>query len=218
MLVFKGEGKPKKSKKKKKSKYKSSTVSSEGGQSSLSSPPPPTSSSQLMKSKPNAPESQQQSHIPRAVPCEGTGRISCSGTVVTGHDTQFTRELAVGDAILVKEEMRVITMLLSDTSLNVSSTFSNVISTPVSFSFMCKPRSQQAAKEKHAAAKAKREAAESQERHAFGIYGSTERRELVYRERTEQNSYRIKKVAIAANATRTDLLDMRTKKKSDKFC
>jgi len=211
MLVFKGEGKPKKSKKK--SKYKSSAVSSEGGQSSLSSSP-----SRLMKSKPPPAESQQQSHIPRAVPCEGTGRISCSGTVVTGHDTQFTRELAVGDAILVKEDMRVITMLLSDTSLNVSSTLSNVISTPVSFSFMCKPRSQQAAKEKHAAAKAKREAAESQERHAFGIYGSTERRELVYRERTEQNSYRIKKVAIAANATRTDLLEMRAKKKSDKFC
>jgi hypothetical protein len=41
---------------------------------------------------------------------------------------------------------------------------------------------------------------------------------LVYRERTEHGGYRIRKEIINEDATRSDLLNMRAKKKSDKYC
>lgn len=73
---------------------------------------------------------------------------------------------------------------------------------------------------------------EETERSAFGIYntsggggrasekGDGDGQELVYRERTEHGGYRIRREVIrdGNRVTRTDLLDMRTQKKSDKYC
>jgi hypothetical protein len=147
----------------------------------------------------------------------GRGRITVSGTVVTGIDTCFTKELAVGDAILVDNEMRVITMCLSDASLNISSPFVRQHhGIPVPFQYVPKPRGDGSAVE------AQRRAAEEErqhevEAHAFGPY-SGGRGELVYRERTEHGNYRFKRAATSTGSTRSDLLEQRAKKTSDKYC
>jgi hypothetical protein len=161
----------------------------------------------------SSPSLAPSAHVPKVM--NGTGLIATSGTVVTGHETQFTRQLNVGDAVLVGHEMRVVTMRLGDTSLNLSSAFSRPIKQPMAFQYMNKPRN--AANEARVAKEQARDDAKLVETHAFGTYSSST--ELVYREKTETGSYRIKKVVLEGdNTTRGDLLEMRTKRKSDKYC
>jgi hypothetical protein len=146
------------------------------------------------------------------------GEITTSGTVVTGYDTRFTRDVSVGDALIVtiagKQEMRVVTMRLSDMSLNLSSAFSENVSVATNFQLIPKPRNvvQDTRKEQLD----KLQNAKDEEQQAFGTYGTTE--ELVYREKTEHGSYRIKRVKVQEGQSRGDLLSMRAKKKSDKYC
>jgi hypothetical protein len=148
------------------------------------------------------------------------GEITTSGTVVTGYDTRFTRDLSVGDALIVtiagKQEMRVVTMRLSDISLNLSSAFSENVAVPTNFQLIRKPRNvvQDARNEQLDLQTARNDEVQL----AFGTYGTTE--ELVYREKTEHGSYRIKRVKVqdGKGLTRGDLLSMREKKKSDKYC
>ena len=154
---------------------------------------------------------------------QGTGHITTSGTVVTGHDTRFMKEINSGDAVVVNQEMRVVTMRLSDISINLSSAFTQNYATPVCFQYICKPRSGPSATAKAEA----REKATIEGQHAFDIYkggsggsssGNVGSSELVYREKTENGSYRIKRVQVDGSKDRVDLLDLRTKKKSDKYC
>ena len=175
---------------------------------SVAPPPPPTGGS-LMK--------------------HGTGKITTSGTVVTGYETRFEKELQAGDAILCTlgnggtEELRVVTMRLSNISLNLSSAFSTNIKTPTSFQYIRKPRDVH--KERAEAHKRTAETLREQKTHAFDLYGNDS---LVYREKTETGSYRIKReplsgttgktAAATAARSRGDLLEMRAKKTSDKFC
>lgn len=146
------------------------------------------------------------------------GEITTSGTVVTGYDTRFTRDVSVGDALIVtikgQQEMRVITMRLSDMSLNLSSAFSENVSVATSFQVIPKPRNVVQDTRKQQLDKLQN--AKDEEQQAFGTYGTTE--ELVYREKTEHGSYRIKRVKVQDGQTRGDLLSMRAKKKSDKYC
>jgi hypothetical protein len=157
---------------------------------------------------------------------KGEGLISSSGTVLMGLDTQFNSTLNPGDAILVsvptnkhdgnssiREEMRIITMRLSETSASISSAFSTDLKTPVPFLYIAKPRNRRKDRiEKH---KKDRSTKEEIERSAFGTYQGNQ---FVYRERTETGGYRIRREDLGGNATRSDLLSMRTQKKSDKHC
>ena len=151
----------------------------------------------------------------------GRGKITTSGTVVMGHDTLFEKQLSAGDALLVRvpgaeeEEMRVITMRLSNQSCNLSSGFSQSLKTPTSFRYIKKPRN--AAKERNEKL-AKAEVAEREkEMHAFGgTYASSS--EVVYREKTETGSYRIKREQTDNAKSRGELLQLRAKKSSDKYC
>jgi hypothetical protein len=232
-LLFKGD-KPKTSKK-------------SSNSSKVKHAPPGTSSSQSMAASSSSVRSppqhqqlqqqqqQQQPQLPQIQ--QGKGKITTSGTVVMGFDTVFEKQLAVGDALLVvipgqdeEEEMRVITMRLSNTSLNLSSAFSKNLTTPTVFRWIPKPRN--AIKEKQQAAAQAQLLQHEQDTHAFGgTYASTQ--ELVFREKTETGSYRIKREAIvignggAASSSaaqqqqqpsRGDLLYMRAKKTSDKYC
>lgn len=155
------------------------------------------------------------SSVPSPTIEDGIGQITSSSTVVMGHGTSFTNTLSVGDAILVQvdenqpQEMRVITMCLSNTSINMSSAFSRNLTTPASFQYIRKPK----ASGQSRAAKNKLEL-DDHER-ASGFQGSNE---LVYRESTENGSYRIKKETVTGDVSRTHLLEMRAKKKSDKYC
>ena len=149
----------------------------------------------------------------------GTGRISTSSTVVSGHGTSFKSQLRVGDAILAHtqkgdEEMRVVTMVLSNISASISSAFSSSISTPMPFKYISKPRDDKrdmATK----MAKAKQEQEEVEQR-AMGTYG--EKGVITYRIKTEHGGYRIKKEEAKSDMTRSDLLSVRAQKKSDRYC
>jgi hypothetical protein len=144
---------------------------------------------------------------------DGIGQITSSGTVIMGHGTSFMNTLSVGDAILVQidenqsPEMRVITMCLSNTSINLSSSFSRSLTTPTSFQYIRKPNGQSRA--------AKTKLEQDDHERASGFQGSNV---LVYRESTETGSYRIKKETVAGDVSRTHMLEMRAKKKSDKYC
>ncbi|KAG7351770.1 hypothetical protein IV203_007818 [Nitzschia inconspicua] len=150
---------------------------------------------------------------------KGTGKITTSATVVTGYGTKFEKELGVGDAIMAvingQEELRVITMRLSNTSLNLSSAFSTSIKHPQSFNYIPKPRN--AEKERKLALKKQREQAQETEKSVFDLYSN---QALVYREKTETGSYRIKRQELGGTQvkTRVDLLELRSKKTSDKYC
>jgi len=114
---------------------------------------------------------------------------------------------------MVGDQMRVVTMCLSNTSVNVSSAFAENVTTPTAFSYIPKPRNKVSAAAKQAASQKEAQDAAAA---SSGTYGSN--RELVYREKTANGSYRIVKKHLDHEASRGSLLEMRTKKKSDKYC
>jgi hypothetical protein len=140
---------------------------------------------------------------------------------VTGHDTMFEKEVAAGDALLCivsgggnqVGELRVVTMRLSNESLNLLSGFSESLKHPVEFQYIPKPRD--AIKDRREAQTQAQNTQQEQETHAFDLYGNAA--SLVYREKTETGSYRIKREKID-RASREDILYMRSKKTSDKYC
>jgi hypothetical protein len=157
----------------------------------------------------------------------GDGLVTSSSIVITGYETSFLKTLNVGDAILVnvelkdgttREEMRVLTMRLSDTSASISSAFTEDVSRPTSYRYITKPKNTQ--KEKLEEEKKDKYSKEELNRNAFGTYTSdgSSGKQFVYRERTEHGSYRIKREAVSENVSRTKLLEMRAQKKSDKYC
>lgn len=150
---------------------------------------------------------------------QGQGTITTSSTVVSGHGTSFKTQLHVGDALLAQtsngqEEMRVIKMVLSPISISISSAFSSDLKTPTQFKFINKPRDVNREKA-NKVAKARMEQEEVEQR-AMGTYGN--KGEIIYRERTEHGSYRIKREQATTDMTRSDLLSVRAKKKSDRYC
>mmetsp|Transcript_9472 Transcript_9472/g.16198 ORF Transcript_9472/g.16198 Transcript_9472/m.16198 type:complete len:235 (+) Transcript_9472:155-859(+) len=145
---------------------------------------------------------------------QGQGTITTSSTVVTGHGTSFKTQLHVGDALLANKEMRVIKMVLSPISISISSAFTTDLKTPTQFKYINKPRD--VTRESQAkVAKARMEQEEVEQR-AMGTYGN--KGEIAYRERTEHGSYRIKREQATTDMTRSDLLSVRAKKKSDRYC
>mmetsp|Transcript_2846 Transcript_2846/g.6162 ORF Transcript_2846/g.6162 Transcript_2846/m.6162 type:complete len:249 (+) Transcript_2846:784-1530(+) len=210
------------------------TSKHEGAFSSSSPPPPPRASkhpgtradTDVLSAPRNRTKEASSSLAPTIQ--KGTGRITTSGTVVSGHDTKFEKEISVGDAILVTlpgndaEEMRVVTMRLSNASLNLSSAFSRNLVEPHGFRYVRKPRNPD--QERREERQKQLEEAEEVERRAFDIYGkgdgSNGRQNIfTYREKTETGSYRVKQqTASQSETTRGRLLALRSKKTSDKYC
>ncbi|GAX27419.1 hypothetical protein FisN_23Hu117 [Fistulifera solaris] len=203
-LVFKGEATKKAKKKVKHDRKQDADVV---GAAVVKNP--------LPKYEPGVAKAKNGSSVPPPTIEDGIGQITSSGTVIMGHGTSFMNTLSVGDAILVQidenspPEMRVITMCLSNTSINLSSSFSRSLTTPTSFQYIRKPKVSGQSR----AAKTKLE--QDDHERASGFQGSNV---LVYRESTETGSYRIKKETVAGDVSRTHLLEMRAKKKSDKYC
>ncbi|KAL7529968.1 hypothetical protein ACHAXR_003251 [Thalassiosira sp. AJA248-18] len=236
-LVFKGEEKAKK-KKKNSAKKKSDEKAAAGGEvavggvaaSSNESPQnldgdiahthqggghcDSSANSDLQAKEPAAETHNQSPKINR-----GQGLVTTSSTVVSGHGTAFKSELHVGDAIIVRtqkgdEEMRVITMVLSQVSISISSAFSTDLKTPAQFNYLCKPRDDK--KEKAALVQKARQEKEEVEQRAMGTYGN--KGEIIYREKTENGGYRIRKQRATTDMSRSDLLSVRATKKSDRYC
>jgi hypothetical protein len=234
-LLFKGD-KPKSKSKKHKSKKKNHdhvSIASEVANGSSDSPNPTLKHSPQSSAGPaasvatgsaaTAPSASGSTSASKPSITKGTGRITTSGSVVTGHDTRFKKEINIGDAILVdsadgkQQEMRVVNMRLSDVSINLSSGFTTSLSTPTTFYYIRKPRN--ARQEQHEREKARSEESKERQMHAFDVYGGGGT-SVVYREKTETGSYRIKTEQIDGRSERTrqDLLDLRAKKTSDKYC
>ncbi|CAJ1920654.1 unnamed protein product [Cylindrotheca closterium] len=215
-LLFKGDKSKKKKRKSKHSKKdedsSTSTVVASKKPQSLDAP------SLSAPVNPEIPSSSKANSGAMPTVKKGTGKITTSGTVVTGYDTRFMKEVSNGDAIMCnvkgQDELRVITIRLSDQSLNLSSAFSESLKHPVSFQYIRKPRD--VAKEKKDALKKQKEAKQDLQQHAFDLYSGNGA--LVYREKTETGSYRIKRQEVSDANSRGDLLHMRAKKTSDKYC
>ena len=228
-LKFKGDKEPTKKKKKSKHQGPASSLVPVGSEAVPSHAPDISLPSSSTSARLSSASTQSQAQVPQGPVIQiGQGRITSSGIVLYGHETKF-KTINAGDAILVdvpmddgssREEMRVLTIRLSDTSASISSAFSNDLKRPTPFKYIIKPRNIQ--KERTDKDKKDRMTKDEMERNAFGTYQSGGvaggEKELVYRERTENNSYRIRRETVKDDTTRGDLLDMRSKKKSDKFC
>ena len=76
----------------------------------------------------------------------GSGRITSSGTTIFGHETRFSSELAVGDAIVVShpqslvDETKIVRMVLSNVSISVSSAFSCDLVSTAAFRYVKAPK------------------------------------------------------------------------------
>jgi hypothetical protein len=208
-LVFKGE-------KKKKKKFKHSLKDDDDDQvvSSVAVASVPVIEKPVAATASSSATTTNEQETPQIR--KGTGQITTSGTVVTGYETLFEKQMTIGDAVLVQvggqQEMRVVTMRLSNISLNLSSAFSTDLKSPTDFHYIGKPRDKQ--KERELAAKKAKLSQSELEAQAFGTYAS---QDLVYREKTETGSYRIKREKASADS-RGDLLHLRAKKTSDKYC
>ena len=108
-------------------------------------------------------------------------------------------------------------MILSNTSASISTPFSQDLKILTQYSFISKPRNYE--EEARVRLKKEKELKEETQRCAFGTYkSSVGNKELVYREKTEHGGYRIRKEILNTDVTRADLLDLRAKKKSDRYC
>eukprot|EP00937_MAST-01D_sp_MAST-1D-sp2_P006639 g6639.t1 len=155
----------------------------------------------------------------------GTGRFLSSGTTVQGRDTRFQAELAVGDALLVRhpttlqEETRIVTMVLSQISISISSPFSTDLISAVPFHFVKAPP--KLAADSIDAEQAKRQKRSEAEKQAFGTYagGGAVGETITYRRRkaSAYGGYEIVTVQnTQGSLSREELLDMRCKHKADR--
>lgn len=173
---------------------------------------------------PRAEEQQEEELVER----QGTGRITSSGTTVYGHFTEFAAQLSPGDAIIIthpttlQQETKIVRMVLSNISMGISSSFSTDLISTTAFKYIKAPRDDSKEREAAALAVQKRHKGEED---AFGTYASRGGEQLVYREKKSGGSgggsfggYKIVKQTLDGSASREQLLDMRAKKKSDRFC
>jgi hypothetical protein len=154
---------------------------------------------------------------------KGKGQITVSGTVITGYNTKFLTEINAGDAIMVhnpqgREEMRVVTMRLSDTSCAISSSFPSSYKTCTDYFYIPRPRNTaEVEKEKKRLEEQSMKQKKEEELSSFGTYSRSDK--LVYHEKSSTGtSYIIRTENLGREVTRGELLNMRSKKKSDKYC
>lgn len=149
----------------------------------------------------------------------GAGRLISSGTTVTGQGTRFMDELANGDAILIvhpttlQEEVRIVKMVLSNSSISVSSEFSSDLITATRFDYIKKPRELEDPT-KIAAEKKRRKDAD--DKTAFGTYAGSKTFTYRARKGTAYGGYTIITEKLDHEMSREELLDLRCKKKHDR--
>jgi len=149
---------------------------------------------------------------------KGSGQITSSTTTVMGHDTKFTSELSIGDAILVvrnsKPEMRIVKMVLSSVSIGISSAFSEDCKTPTDFSFINRPKAVDDAEVM--ARKETQSRNDAMDKASGAGAGGT----MTYRVKKAggAGNYEVIKEKIDSDMSREDMLAKRSSKKSDRYC
>ena len=150
-------------------------------------------------------------------PVAGTGKLTSSGVVVTGVDTDFTAELSVGDTLLVtvvdrfrntqSDESRVVNMVLGRTSLNVQGPFTCDLTSPTAFMFVRKAPDVEALR-------AARDARKRQERRLAEESSSVTYKVVVPGSGTWKKWKTVTETG--GERTREEMLDMRAKNKTDR--
>jgi hypothetical protein len=155
---------------------------------------------------------------------QGTGRITSSSTTILGHYTVFNDELTAGDAIIIThptsllQETKIVRMVLSSISISVSSAFSSDLISTTSFKYIKAPKEEPVIDKDAEVKKAKKDKAS--EGQAFGEYISNGGQDVVYRIKTNSQfgGYKYVTEKAGSDVNRTDLLQLRSKKKGDRFC
>lgn len=155
-----------------------------------------------------------------ADPIPGMGKLATSGVVVMGVDTDFTKEVAIGDTLLATvvdryrnmeaQESRVVNMVLGKSSLNLESPFSCDITSPVVFLVVKKAPDLAALKQARAEErKRSKAAAEAAKEVTYKVVkpssGTWKKWETV----TEK---------VAGGMSREEMLHKRVQMKADRFC
>lgn len=158
----------------------------------------------------------------------GTGRLVTSGTTVHGKDTKFMDELSIGDAIIIthptshQDETRIVTMVLSNMSISISSPFSSDLISSTSFHYVKKPKtSKEVEDEKQSEQTKRRRKKEEEDKLAFGTYAGNSTFTYRVRKASAYGGYKIVTQKVDAGGeglSREKLLDMRSKKKADRMC
>ena len=175
----------------------------------------------------------------------GSGLILTSKTTVHGFNTKFTKELNINDAIIVnikdyinknneiqiidKNETKIIKMILSDTSLGISSSFSNDIKIKSEFQYVNVLPDLDVNTIKTKEINQTNKLIIDEEK-ALGTYASKNGTEIVYHERKKGSNatggYKIIRKTIVSSSSSSSssslsrelLLQKRTKAKSDRYC
>jgi len=155
---------------------------------------------------------------------QGTGRITSSGQIVTGYETEFLRELRVNDALIIThpstliEETRIIKMIVSNGGMSISSGFSTDLISTTKFRYLHPPEEEgEGGREAREEEGRKREKAGEEDK-AFGTYGGGGGTKLVYRVKKggTYGGYKIVTEDTGAALSRTELLEKRLQHKSDR--
>lgn len=149
----------------------------------------------------------------------GSGTIRSSGSTLYGSDTKFMSELRVGDGLLIihpvtqQKEAKIVRIVVSDAGASLSSAFSTSLEADTAFQYVRARGSEEAA----SAAKAKEESAKKKRakeaEDAVGIFANS----YVEKKNGSGGGVRIVKVD-TKNKQRSDLLNIRSSKKSDRYC
>jgi hypothetical protein len=158
---------------------------------------------------------------------DGQGRLLTSGSTVYGKDTLFFRQVKIGDALLVKhptsmkEEIRVVKLILSDISISLSSAFSSDLISNQSYFILKKPELSEEAR----SIQMQKETQDESEKNnnvqsaAYGTYGNTNNKVTMrIKSGSAFGGYKIVTVNADKKLSRTDMLNMRTKGKGDRMC
>lgn len=115
------------------------------------------------------------------------------------------------------EEMKIVRIVVSNTSMSISSAFSSDLISTTPFRYIRAPKE---AKPATAAGGDEAARARSREDSANGTYASNGGEKFVYRVKKEGSfgGYKIVTETTTSKTDREALLDMRSKKKSDRFC
>ena len=165
----------------------------------------------------------EEAAAPPIVVQSGRGRISTSNMTVQGHEgTKFLSELSVGDAIIVThptthcDETRIVKMVLSDVSIGISSAFSTDLISTCTFRFVKAPPSVKSADDP--SLKKRRTGAEEDDRYGAMEGLKADGDKFMYRVmRKGKTGYDIV-TEDRGDRSREDLLNKRSKAKSDRFC
>ena len=139
-----------------------------------------------------------------------------------GKSTLFFKEIKIGDALLVKhptslkDEIRVVKMILSDISISLSSSFSTDLISNQMFFILKQPELR--AEDRQAALEAAQQAkvAKTADVHA-SAYG-TSAVSMRVKSGSAFGGYKIVTVQADKKMSRSDMLNMRAGKKGDRMC